>query len=102
VECCVNKRAGRRNDNMKKNDNEVKLKKIPLKRFIDTLIDVYTSGADYIDLIGIADEEQDSIGISVSNEYMNVDREQYYEDLSEKIFERSKGKLSEEDFNELT
>jgi hypothetical protein len=87
---------------MKKNDNEVKLKKIPLKRFIDTLIDVYTSGADYIDLIGIADEEQDSIGISVSNEYMNVDREQYYEDLSEKIFERSKGKLSEEDFNELT
>jgi hypothetical protein len=63
---------------------------------------VYTSGADYIDLIGIADEEQDSIGISVSNEYMNVDREQYYEDLSEKIFERSKGKLSEEDFNELT
>jgi hypothetical protein len=102
VECCVNKRAGRRNDKMKKNDNEVKLKKIPLKRFIDTLIDVYTSGADYIDLIGIADEEQDSIGISVSNEYMNVDREQYYEDLSEKIFERSKGKLSEEDFNELT
>ena len=87
---------------MKKNDNEVKLKKIPLKRFIDTLIDVYTSGADYIDLIGVADEEQDSIGISVSNEYMNVDREQYYEDLSEKIFERSKGKLSEEDFNELT
>jgi len=87
---------------MKKNDNEVKLKKIPLKRFIDTLIDVYTSGADYIDLVGIADEEQDSIGISVSNEYMNVDREQYYEDLSEKIFERSKGKLSEEDFNELT
>ena len=87
---------------MKKNDNEVKLKKIPLKRFIDTLIDVYTSGADYIDLIGVADEEQDSIGISVSNEYMNVDREQYYEELSEKIFERSKGKLSEEDFNELT
>lgn len=102
MECCFNKRAGRRNDNMKKNDNEVKLKKIPLKRFIDTLIDVYTSGADYIDLIGVADEEQDSIGISVSNEYMNVDREQYYEDLSEKIFERSKGKLSEEDFNELT
>jgi hypothetical protein len=102
MECCVNKRAGGRNDNMKKNDNEVKLKKIPLKRFIDTLIDVYTSGADYIDLIGVADEEQDSIGISVSNEYMNVDREKYYEELSEKIFERSKGKLSEEDFNELT
>ena len=102
MECCFNKRAGRRNDKMKKNDNEVKLKKIPLKRFIDTLIDVYTSGADYIDLIGVADEEQDSIGISVSNEYMNVDREKYYEELSEKIFERSKGKLSEEDFNELT
>ena len=102
MECCINKRTGRRNDNMRKNDNEVKLKKIPLKRFIDTLIDVYTSGADYIDLIGTADEEQDSIGISVSNEYMNVDREQYYEELSEKIFERSKGKLSEEDFNELT
>jgi len=88
---------------MERNNNEVRLKKIPLKLFIDTLIDVYTSGAEYVDLIGKSDEEQDSIGIAVSIDYMSVSNNQYYKELSEKILERAKdSKLSEEDLNELT
>lgn len=87
-----------------KNDNEVRLKKIPLKIFIDALIDVYTSGAEYIDLIGKAGEEQDSIGIAVSTSYLsNSDTNEYYKELSDKILERAReGKLSEEDLNDLT
>lgn len=88
---------------MEKNNNEVKLKKIPLKRFIDALIDVYTSGAEYIDLIGTSDEEQDSIGIAVNSSYMTVDDNEYYKELSDRIIEKAKrGKLSEEDLNELS
>ena len=88
---------------MEKNNNEVKLKKIPLKRFIDALIDVYTSGAEYIDLIGTLDEEQDSIGIAVHVDYMSVTKDEYYQELSERILEKARDKkLSEEDLNDLT
>ena len=88
---------------MEKNNNEVKLKKIPLKRFIDALIDVYTSGAEYIDLIGTSDEEQDSIGIAVHVDYMSVTKDEYYQELSERILEKARDKkLSEEDLNDLT
>lgn len=87
----------------KSNNNEVRLNKIPLKLFIDALIDVYTSGAEYVDLIGTLSEEQDSIGISVSIDYMTVSKNEYYKELSERMLEKAKDKkLSEEDLNDLT
>lgn len=84
--------------------NEVRLKKIPLKVFIDALIDVYTSGAEYVDLIGKVDEEQDSIGIAVTLDYMMMkDADNYFDSLAEKMLEKIKGaKLSDEDLNDLT
>lgn len=88
---------------MERNDNEVRLKKIPLKIFIDALIDVYTSGAEYVDLIGKPDSKQDSIGIAVSIDYMSTNKDEYYQELSERILERAKdSKLSEDDLNNLT
>ena len=87
----------------KSNNNEVRLNKIPLKLFIDALIDVYTSGAEYVDLIGKPGDEQDVIGISVSIDYMTVSKNEYYKELSERILEKAKDKkLSEEDLNDLT
>jgi hypothetical protein len=85
--------------------NEVRLKKIPLKVFIDALIDVYTAGAEYVDLIGKVDEEQDSIGIAVTLDYMMMkdDGDNYFDNLAEKMLEKIKGaKLSDEDLNDLT
>jgi hypothetical protein len=84
--------------------NEVRLKKIPLKVFIDALIDVYTAGAEYVDLIGKVDEEQDSIGIAVTLDYMMMkDADNYFDNLAEKMLEKIKGaKLSDEDLNDLT
>ena len=64
------------------------LKKIPLQLFIQVLTEVWNNGADYIDIIGVPNEVQDSIEIAVSN------HESEEIDFSDK-------KLDEEDFNEL-
>jgi hypothetical protein len=47
-----------------------RFRKIPLKKLIDTLISVYNSGADYIDVFGETGNPQDVITISVIQEYM--------------------------------
>ena len=52
---------------------EVILRKIALQKFIETLVDVYNSGADYVDIVGTPDENQDTIGIVVHEEYLSKD-----------------------------
>lgn len=49
------------------------LKKIPLKQFMSLLYDIYGSGADFVDLHGIQDEEglQDEVIVSVPISYIN-------------------------------
>lgn len=54
---------------MENNRNEVTLKKIPLKLFIEVLTDAWNKGADYIDIIGVPDELQDNIGIAIKEDY---------------------------------
>ena len=85
------------------NNNEVRLNKIPLKLFIDTLMDVYNSGADFIDLVGKPDIEQDSIGIIVRLEYMNSEETEETDEVNEEEFIAKKLdiKLSDEDLNQL-
>ena len=55
------------------NNNEVILKKIPLKILLDILTDAWDNGADYIDLMGTPDQIQDSIAIAVREEYYSKD-----------------------------
>jgi len=77
----------------------VRLKKIPLGIFIQALMDIYNMGIDYADLIGVPGEEQDTIGIAFSEEYMSDKMdEETFEELKEKI---NNIKLSDEDLNEL-
>jgi hypothetical protein len=59
---------------MEKN-NEVRLKKIPLLVLLEALKDIYERGVDYVDIIGVPGEEQDSIGISVKSEYYATEEE---------------------------
>lgn len=47
-----------------------KFRKIPLKKLIDTLVIIYNSGADYVDILGRTGDPQDIITISVIQEYM--------------------------------
>jgi hypothetical protein len=56
-------------------DNKLFLKKIPLKKFMEELVKLYNSGADYIDIGGSLGESQDSIIIHVDPEYMSDDVE---------------------------
>lgn len=86
---------------------EVILRKIALQKFIETLVNVYNSGADYVDIIGTPDENQDTIGIVVHEEYLSKDDMEIEfiaddEDEEEEYIEPTNDKpLSDEDINDL-
>lgn len=85
---------------MEKNRNEVTLKKIPLKLFIEVLTDAWNRGADYIDIIGIPDQVQDNIGIAIREDYYTKgDKEEDEFDVDVKI-DPSKN-LDDNDLNQL-
>lgn len=52
--------------------------KIPLLELIETLDDIYASGADYIDII---EERKGFITIHIKGEYMKIDNELTEEDI---------------------
>lgn len=66
----------------KKNNKIITLQKIPIKNLMEILSELYNDGADYIDISGVPNVEQDVISIFVREEYMNQD-EEYNGDLSD-------------------
>lgn len=46
---------------------KMKIEKVPLKQFIDTLVGLYNKGVDFIDM----QKEEDALAISFSKEYLN-------------------------------
>jgi hypothetical protein len=76
-------------------NNEVTFKKIPLKIFIEILQDAWDRGADYIDIIGVADAIQDNISIAIKEEYMHS--EEGEEDVD---IDQNKD-ITDEDLNQL-
>jgi hypothetical protein len=84
---------------------EVIIRKIALQNFIEKLVSVYNSGADYVDIIGTPDENQDTIGIVVHEEYLSKDEleiEFITDDEEEEYIEPPNDKpLSDEDINDL-
>lgn len=83
-------------------NNEVTFKKIPLKIFIEILQDAWDRGADYIDIIGVADAIQDNISIAIKEEYMHVNPEDEFDvdiDLDkDREIDRD---ITDEDLNQL-
>jgi len=73
----------------------VTFKKIPLKIFIEILQDAWDRGADYIDIIGVADAIQDNISIAIKEEYMHS--EEGEEDVD---IDQNKD-ITDEDLNQL-
>jgi hypothetical protein len=57
-----------------------RLSKIYLRDFVDTLLDIYNSGADYIDIVGQIDDNQDIVSIEVKSDYIS-EREELTDDL---------------------
>jgi hypothetical protein len=92
-----------------KNRDDVVLKKIALQKFIETLVEVYNSGADYVDLVGNHGEIQDSIAIVVHQEYLSKDEDEFEIIMDDDEEEEEKDvkkltndkPLSDEDINDL-
>lgn len=82
-------------------NNEVTFKKIPLRIFIDILHDAWNKGADYIDIIGVADQVQDNIAVAIREEYMHVNPEDEFEIDVELDRPDENKDLSDEDLNQL-
>jgi hypothetical protein len=76
-------------------NNRVIFRKIPLELLIETLIDIHNSGANYIDIIGVQNDVQDVVTISVQREYLS-NSEENVEDV-----DFINDKLSDEDINDL-
>ena len=82
------------------NKNKVVIRKIALQVFIETFVNVYNSGADYVDIIGSNDENQDTIGIVVHEEYLSKE-EHEIELIPDDEDELNDKPLSDEDINDL-
>jgi hypothetical protein len=86
-----------------KNKKEIILRKIALQKFIETLVNIYNSGADYVDIIGTPDDNQDIISIVVHEEYLSKDEDEieFIDEEEEEYIEPNNKPLSDEDINEL-
>ena len=83
---------------MRQNNKEVRFRKISLQMLIDTLTHIYNSGADYVDIIGIQNDEQDVINIVVMEDYMT---DEELEEYDEEEQDEDDDLLSDEDINNL-
>jgi len=84
--------------------NEMKLQKVPLAKLITILINLFQNGVEYIDIIGIKDEDDDYVGITFIQEYMTEETRKTYDDLMEKSEFFSKINVNpsdEDDLNQL-
>lgn len=64
-----------------KKDN-IKIRKVPVEAFLNLLSDLFEQGVDYIDIIGMLNEKQDTIGIAFSKEYMSEDMQDNFDDIT--------------------
>jgi len=65
------------------NDREMKIVKIPLKDFIDTLMEAYAMGAQLIDITVTKNTDQDIIGITIREDYTKKVKKLTQEDINE-------------------
>jgi ligand-binding sensor protein len=79
--------------------NHVKIKKVHLNTFIEILVGLYDKGVNYVDIIGTMDDEQDSVGISFSKEYMDDEYKDNFDNIPE--VDGDKLNLSDDDLNQL-
>lgn len=68
------------------------IKKVPIDELIDVLTELYEKGVDYVDIL--ATGEDNKLSLVFSEEYVS-------EDMKEENVSKPKGKLSEDDLNQL-
>jgi hypothetical protein len=85
---------------MARKKKEVRLYKIPVSVLLETLKDIYEMGVNYIDIVGIPDEQQDTIGIMFSEEYMSEEAREKHEKFKEDIIKEMEEELNEDEEEE--
>jgi len=58
----------------------LKLKMIPVESLMDVLMELYEQGVDYVDITGVHNSEQDTVGISFTKDYVDPDFLENFED----------------------
>ena len=81
-------------------NREVKIEKIPLDKLIDTLVELYNKGIDYVDIAGVPGKEFDRLAIGFNKEYMTEQGKKNFAELDEEL-EIKPGKLTDDDLNYL-
>ena len=81
-------------------NREVKIERIPLDKLIDTLVDLYNKGIDYIDVVGVPGVEFDRMGIAFTKDYMTDQGKENFGEIGVDL-EIISSKLTDEDLNEL-
>jgi len=81
-------------------NREVKIEKIPLDKLIDTLVELYNKGIDYVDIAGVPGIEFDRLAIGFNKEYMTEQGKKNFAELDEEL-EIKPGKLTDDDLNYL-
>lgn len=85
---------------MENNNENVRLNKIPLLIFIETLQDIYQMGVDFVDIVGTNNVDQDIIAIHYNDSYFS--KPENLENENKLMSPNFKINLSEEDLNDLT
>ena len=86
---------------MEQNNKRVILRKIPLEIFIDVLMEIYEQGVDYVDIVGIPDEIQDTIGVMYTEEYLSEEARDMFKDDEEKQKNIDVNLLDDNDLNQI-
>jgi len=61
---------------------QVVIYKVGVKDFIGALMEIYESGADYMDIVGIVEGNMTTLMINVKDEYMNSGDDEEEEGLT--------------------
>lgn len=90
---------------MGEENNEMRIRKVPLESFIDILADLYDKGVDYVDIVGLLNDSQDGIMISFSKEYMSEEFQENFDMIPTTKITKTDTEininLSDDDLNEL-
>jgi hypothetical protein len=83
-------------------NREVRIEKIPLDKLINTLVDLYNQGVDYIDISGVPGKDFDKMAIVFTKDYMTEDGAKSIDKFEEKLdLHIKEAKLTDEDLNKL-
>ena len=82
-------------------NREIRIQKIPLDRLIETLVDLYNKGVDYVDISGVPGEDFDRMALSFTRDYMTEQGKKNFGEEDEIDLEVKSNKLTDDDINQL-